>query len=131
LQESLNVLGHIAPTGADLPLAASGLGAAEWAGITGAGFAAVAAVAALWTAFQNRAWLKTALRPVLSATGATITDPTSTKALPHPQLHIANAGGGVARHVMFIWTAVCWWSPFMENGRSLPLAWSLAPECCS
>jgi hypothetical protein len=95
---------------------------------------ALAAIAALWTALQNRAWLKTALRPVLAATAATITDPLVMKALPHPQFHIANAGGGVARDVTFIWTAGGYVvdgsskggiAPFFRSGERIEIAAAL------
>jgi hypothetical protein len=69
-------------------------GANGWAAIS-AGLAAIAAIAALWTAFQNRRLIKAALEPDLAAV--------QVSGNKYPELHITNGGGGVAKVVRFIW----------------------------
>jgi hypothetical protein len=71
------------------------LGAAEWAGIAGALFAALAAGFALWTALQNRVLLKAALLPEL----ATVVTESEV-----PRLEIRNGAGGLAMTVLMLWT---------------------------
>lgn len=82
--------GLIASTGSE------GLSLTEWASLGGLFFAAAASAIALWTALQNRALIRAALLPRLTTSLAE-------SASTHPQLHISNAGGGLALNIRFVW----------------------------
>ena len=85
----------VAEGSAVVQAASDGLGVAEWAGIIGAGAAAVAAIASLASVLQNRRIITTTLRPKL--TGVVVQDQA------RPVLQVHNSGGTVAIAPRVLW----------------------------